>query len=216
MTSRLAWLLMAAAMFGFPKPAIADPQRTTTVLNLEAATQLALEQNPELKSLQKDAYAAQTKISKSRYWDDPMIGVRFYQVPFSGGFDETQDIDYIVRQKFPLGGKDKAQSQMAYHDYQHHLHLLDQKGRELVRDLKSAYVRLYAVTRQIGVNRQNESNLRALIGGAQAKLAAGKTGASEAMLGQTEVGRLLIERELLEQERRELFAKLKMYLAMPQ
>jgi outer membrane protein TolC len=187
---------------------------TKKPLSLEEATRITLEQNPELKALEQDAEAAKTKNSKARYWDDPMIGVRFYQVPFEGGFDQTADIDYIIRQKFPVGGKANAASQMAYHDYQHHLHLLNGRGRELLRELKTSYTQLYAAQRQLEVNRQTESNLRAMVQSAQSKLAAGKANAAEAMLGQSEIAKVLAERQMLTAEREELEARLKVLMAL--
>ncbi len=188
-------------------------QEPSQVLTLESAVHEAVQQNPELKALAKDAEAAQTKISRARYWDDTMVGVRFYQVPFTEPLSETEDIDYIIRQKFPLGGKPKAMSQMAYHEYQHRLHLLNGRGREILRDLKKTYYDLFAVQRMIGVNREMEGNLRSIVQTSQAKLAINQAMAMDATQGQTEIAKVLFERESLVQERKELEARLKGLMA---
>ncbi|HKX13345.1 MAG TPA: TolC family protein, partial [bacterium] len=79
-------------------------------LSLDQAVETTLAQNPELKSMQQDAEAAKSAAKKSRFWDDPMVGVRFYQIPIGDNFDQAMDIDYVVAQKFPFPGKVKAAS----------------------------------------------------------------------------------------------------------
>ncbi len=183
------------------------------ILSLEVAIDTAFAQNPELKALFQETQAAKAKVSKARYWEDPMIGVRFYQIPFEGGFDETEDIDYILRQKFPLGGKAKAAREMAYHEYQHRLHVLSGRGREILRDIKTTYYKLFAVEKVIAVSREIESNFRALVSSAQARLATNQTFLVDSALGQTEIAKLLVERQSLFQTQRELTAKLKQLIA---
>jgi outer membrane protein TolC len=196
-------------LIGSAGRAHADPKIDgSDILTLDRVVAAAFQQNPELKALLEDAEAVKAKASKARYWDDPMIGVRFYQIPFSGGFDETQDIDYIVRQKFPLGGKDKAQAQIAFHEYQHRLHLLSGRGREILRDLKTTFYELFAVDKMLAVSRELEGNYRALVKSAQARLATGQSSLGDAAQGQTEMAKTLVERQELLQRRRELLAKL--------
>jgi outer membrane protein TolC len=214
------WLYLAVVVaLCFPMRSRADENgkviNIKSPLTLEQATQVTLEQNPELKAMAQDAAAAKTKDSKARYWDDPMIGVRFFQIPFEGGFDDSSDIDYIVRQKFPVGGKAKAAAQMAYHNYQHYLHTLNGRGRELLRDMKTAYTRLYATLKLVEIHRSTEASLRAIVQSAQFKLAAGKANAGDAMLGQSEIAKVLADRQMLLAERQELEARLKMLMAVP-
>lgn len=201
-----AWLLLcmhSATAWSENKAAPAAPN-----LSLEEVVAAAFAGNPELKAMFQDAEAAKTKASRARYWDDPEIGVRFYQVPFEGGFDEIGDIDYIVRQKFPLGGKDKAAAEMAYHGYQHHLHELNVRGREILSELKAAYFELFAVNKMLGVSRELERNIRSVVGAAQARLATNQVSLGDAALGQTGLANLLVERQELLQRRQELGARL--------
>lgn len=185
------------------------------VLSLEEAIVQALTQNPQLQSMQKDVDAAHAKVPQARSWDDPMVGVRFYQVPFSGSFDEAMDIDYIISQKIPFPGKKKAASQMAYHDYLHHIEQLGGKGREILRDIKTTYYSLYATDRMIESSRKIEGSLRTMIRGAEAKLAANQAMAVDALQGQAEIARVLAEREPLFQNRKTLQAKLNQLMALP-
>ncbi|MFO1520118.1 MAG: TolC family protein [bacterium] len=185
-------------------------------LTLEEAVVQTLQQNPELKSMQKDVDAAHEKISQARSWDDPQIGVRFYQVPFNGGIDDAQDIDYIVSQKIPFPGKKKAASQIVYHDYLHHIELLGARGREMLRDVKTAYYDLFSVERQLEQSRQIEGVLKGLIQTAQVKLATGEVLAGDSVQGQTELAKLLIEREPLIERKKSLAAKLNQLMARPE
>ncbi|MCC7345543.1 MAG: TolC family protein [Deltaproteobacteria bacterium] len=204
-----AMLLAGLAMGAAPRDGAAE------ALSLDAAVLTALEQNPELKAMQQDAAAAKAQSKQSRFWDDPMVGVRFYQVPLGKNLDKAMDIDYIVAQKFPFPGKVKAASEIAYHNYLHHLELLSGRGRELLRELKETYYRLHAVQQRIAVTRQIEGRLRGMVQAAQARLAANQTPAVDAVQGQTEIAKLLGEREVMRQEAKTLEAKLNQLMARP-
>jgi cobalt-zinc-cadmium efflux system outer membrane protein len=212
----LAALLVLSGTFFPAVPALAESKSDAAgeVLSLEQAIGTAFAQNPELKALYQEAESAKARVSKARYWEDPMIGVRFYQIPFEGGFDETEDIDYIARQKFPLGGKAKAAREMAYHEYQHRLHALSGRGREILRDIKTTYYNLYSIGKRIGVSRELESNFRSLVSSAQARLATNQTFLTDAALAQTEIAKLLVERQALFQMQKELAAKLEQLMAV--
>ena len=144
-----------------------------------------------------------------------MVGVRFYQVPIGSNLDHAMDIDYIIAQKFPFPGKVKAASAIAHHNYLHHLESLDGRGRELLSELKNAYYQLFAADRLLEVSRSLESKLRAMVQGAQAKLAAGEPAGADAAQGQAELARLLAERESLKQKRQVWQAKLNQLMYQP-
>ncbi|MFO1463103.1 MAG: TolC family protein [bacterium] len=185
------------------------------ILSLDAAIQTALEQNPELKAMREDAAAAKAASAKSRFWEDPMVGVRFYQVPLGKNLDKAQDIDYIVAQKFPFPGKVEAAAKIAHHTYLHHLEELSGRGRGLLRELKETYFALFAAQKRLEVSRQIEGRLRGIVQAAQAKLAANQAMATDAVLGQTEIAKLIGEREVMQQERKTLQAKLNQLMARP-
>jgi cobalt-zinc-cadmium efflux system outer membrane protein len=209
----MRWAALAAlllAWFGV------DPRIVRAeALSLDQAVQATLAQNPELKSMQQDAEAAKSAAKKSRYWDDPLVGVRFYQVPIGANLDQATDIDYIAAQKFPFPGKVKAASEIAHHNYLHHLEDLDGRGRELLKELKSAYYQLFAAERLLEVSRSLEGKLRGMVQGAQAKLAAGEPAAADAVQGQAELAKLLAERETLKQRRQVWQAKLNQLMYRP-
>lgn len=204
-----AMLLAALAMGAVPRVEAAD------VLSLDAAVLTALEQNPELKAMQQDAAAAKTKYPGSRFWEDPMIGVRFYDVPLGENIDKATDIDYIIAQKFPFPGKVKAASKAAYHEYLYTVQMLGARGREIVSEVKTAYYGLYAAQRMIEVNRKIESYLRSTVQVAQSKLAAGQAMGVDAVQGQAELAKILSDRESLNQERNILQAKLNRLMSRP-
>jgi len=85
----------------------------------------------------------------------------------------------------------------------------------MLRELKDAYYRLYAVQQRIAVSRQIEGRLRSMVQAAQAKLTANQASATDAVLGQTEIAKLFGEREVLSQERKTLQAKLNQLMARP-
>jgi outer membrane protein TolC len=173
------------------------PEAKKETLSLQESVATALDQNPELKAMQKDVDAAHEKISQARSWDDPQIGVRLYQVPFNGGVDNAQDIDYIVAQKIPFPGKKKAASQVVYHDYLHHIELLGARGRQILREVKTAYFDLYAIQQLIAQSRKVEGVLKGIVQTAQTKLAIGEVLASDPIQAQGELAKILVEREPL-------------------
>lgn len=183
------------------------------VLTLEEAVQQSLGQNPELKAVQKDVDAIKAKVPQARSWDDPLIGVRLYQVPFNGGIGEASDIDYIVAQKIPFPGKKKAASEIVYHDYLHHLETLNASGRKLLREVKQTYFSLFAINRQIAQSKQVEKILKGLVQSAQSKLATNEATSTDALQGQTDLAKLLIEREPLFERKKNLEAKLNQLMA---
>lgn len=190
----------------------AEESNKSTLLNLDEAAQEILAKNPELKAMEEEAKAAKAQVPQARAWEDPQIGVRFYQVPWGEGLDQAMDIDYIISQKFPFPGKKKAASKIAYHTYLHHLELLGARGREILQELKSTYYSLYSVLRRIELSHKIETTLRGSIQNAQAKLAANQTVALDAIQGQAELAKILAEKEILKQNKFSLEAKLNQLL----
>lgn len=181
-------------------------------MGIDEISQESLAKNPELKAMEEEAKAAKAQVPQARSWEDPQIGVRFYQIPWGGGLDQAMDIDYIISQKFPFPGKKKAAAEIAYHTYLHHLELLGQRGREILRDLKSTYFKLYAVQKRIELSQKIEANLKNSIQTAQAKLSANNTLALDSIQGQAELAKILSEKEGLKQSKIALIAKLNQLL----
>ncbi len=188
------------------------PLHAEEVLNLDQAGQQSLEKNPELKAMEEDNKAAKAQIPQARSWDDTQIGVRFYQVPWGAGLDQAMDIDYIIAQKIPFPGKKKAASQIAYHNYLHHLELLGARGREILRDVKSTYYSLYTILKRIEVTQKIEATLKSTIQNAQSKLSANQAIGLDAIQGQAELAKVLSEKEILKQSKLNLEAKLNQLL----
>ncbi|MBL7684947.1 MAG: TolC family protein, partial [Deltaproteobacteria bacterium] len=131
----------------------AESQKSPPLLNLEELILRTLQVHPELKALEKEAEAVQDRSQAARSWEDPEVGVRFYQVPFGKGLDAAGDIDYILSQKIPFPGKRKTDSEIIYHEYLHHLESLNARGRSLLKEIKTTYYELYSIQKQIASNR---------------------------------------------------------------
>jgi outer membrane protein TolC len=104
-------------------------------------------------------------------------------------------------------------SKMAFHEYQRLTHQWHGRALEILRDLKSTYYQLFAVQRMIGVSREIEGTLRSMVKNTQSRVASDQAMASDATLGQTEIAKILTERQALFQRQKELSAKLKQILA---
>ena len=204
-------LILAASFLIFNvKVSEANPSKG---LSLEEATQILLQQNPELKAMKKESEAAQAKVPQAKGWDDPQVGVRFYQVPFGEGLGKAMDIDYIASQKIPFPGKKKAAGQIAYHEYLHHLESLNARGRQLVREMKTVYYKLFVLDRQLAQSFKLQKLLLGWIQSAQANLSSGQGMASEVVQAQTELAKQGIERESLQAQRAILETQLRQILA---
>ena len=211
LNKKIMSFFIIASIFSWAYPLYAEENHPST-LTLEQATQESLEKNPELKAMEEDSKAAKAQVPQARSWEDPQIGVRFYQVPFGEGLNQAMDIDYIISQKFPFPGKKKAASQIAYHNYLHHLELLGARGREILKEIKVSYYNLYSIARRLEINQKIENNLKAAIQGAQSKIAANQTLALDSIQGQAELAKLLSEKEILKQNQINLQAKLNQLL----
>src|SRR4029434_3404711 len=70
--------------------------------------------------------------------------------------------------------------------------------------------------RTIVVSHEIERNLRAVVQAAQAKLAANQAPALDAILGQTEIAKVLADRQALVERKKTLLARLNQLMARPQ
>lgn len=178
------------------------------VLTLDEAIHIAFEQNPELKGMQKEIEAAQAKVPQVKSWDDPQIGVRFYQVPWGEGLGKAMDIDYIVSQKIPFPGKKKAASHVAHHESLHHTEDFRLRSRKLLKELKTTYFKLFAVHRELEQSFKLEQLLKLSVRSTEAKISTGKGMATDSIQGQIEFSKLKIERESLIEQKKGLEAEL--------
>lgn len=209
-------LLFSALLFSVQSTQVKSNEKSNPeIFSLQDVIETTLAQNPELKAMQKGVDASKAKVPQARSWDDTMIGVRFFEVPFNQGITSADDIDYIASQKIPFPGKKKAASQVVYHEYLHHLEELNAKGRGLLREVKVTYFSLFALQRQIEQLTKIESLLKSLIQSAQIKLAAGQGMATDAIQGQVELAKFLIEKEPLLEQKKILEAKLNQLMARP-
>jgi outer membrane protein TolC len=91
--------------------------------------------------------------------------------------------------------------------------MLGARGRQILRDVKTAYADLYVVQQLIFQNQKIEGILKGLIQTAQSKLAVGEVMASDPIQAQGELAKLLVEREPLFEQKKTLEAKLNQLMA---
>ncbi|MBF0492741.1 MAG: TolC family protein [Deltaproteobacteria bacterium] len=178
-------------------------------LSLETLLSLALQENPQLKSIQAQGQAEGYRSKAESGLDDPEIGIRFYQVPLDSAPNKAMDIDYILRQKIPFPGKRNITKQMIQHETLHHLERLDSKQREIISKIKQNFFSLFATKKMQQTNLAMQQTLQSLNKNIENEISAGKMDSSNYFSTLANISQLKIEEETLRQRETELIANLR-------
>lgn len=127
----------------------------TNGLRLDAAIQLALEANPQLRASLAHVDASVGRAKQARQWDNPALELSAEDWPVSGGHgfaDAKQTIG--VAQTLPFPGKKSLDGQIGSAWVKLSEAELTLRRTELVRDVKSGFSRVLASERIVAVAKQ--------------------------------------------------------------
>jgi outer membrane protein TolC len=173
-----------------------------TSVSLGVFLDQALKANPGLLASRTRAQGAGARVPQAGAWDDPQLGVEFYATPILYGnpFTQGMETDYFVQQMIPLFGKKGLMGDAAAAGAR----LAGQSSlaveRSLVADVKRAYAMIYAAQRRIDVNTENQRLLTQIVESARSRYTVGMASQSDVLKIQVEMGKLLNERSVLDQE----------------
>ncbi len=96
---RLLCFILCALLF--PVSVSAQDQQGLT---LQAAVEIALEHNPQLRALQRKVAAARSRAPSTWWWQDPILSMEWEGIPRGAGLQQFEERRFTLRQEidFPL------------------------------------------------------------------------------------------------------------------
>jgi outer membrane protein TolC len=193
-------------------PARAQDENKSLGATLEGLLAVSRQLSPSLRAAALDTAAAAAKADGADALDDPMLNAsyQYYRSPsvFSG-------VAVTVSQSFPLWGKRDLRRQAALAD------MAAARGREQsTRDesderIKIAFAQYYAVSRQIGVDRNIAAVARRMSAAASARYGQGGGSQADIIQALSEETTAKVEIARLEGERSAIRARLNALIARP-
>ena len=192
---RPAWLqlALAATLWALTLPAIAaKPVPGQTVDSVRA---WLIEHSPELRALGLEAEAAQARIHPAGALPDPSASVIFRgpDAPWRRA-DGGREVDYALRQRFPLWGKRELARTAARHEAAAANLDRGAASRDLMADAEVAYVRYWHADEAVAVLDRRIALLRQIEEMAGVRYALGRAPQQDAIRAQVEQTTLQRER----------------------
>jgi outer membrane protein TolC len=185
--------------FIFASPAFAqDESKVSPVLNLDQAVLIALENNPELASLEAQSQAMHTMPSQAGALPDPMLSLNAMNLPvdtFDTGQEPMTQMQIALSQSFPFPGKRGLKREAIEHKANASDSMLAERRTSLTGNVRVAWWKLMYQDRSLEIIEQNKELMRDFVEIAQTKYRVGNGLQQDVLLAQLELSRLL-DREL--------------------
>ncbi|MFQ5345374.1 MAG: TolC family protein [Mariprofundus sp.] len=194
-----AFLSAMAVVLTIPALSMASP------LSLQQAEQLALQNNPALAAVGKQAEAMATIPSQVGSLPDPKLSLKAINLPvdtFSTTQENMTQIQLGFSQAFPFPGKLALKSEAAEHMAAAALQNQQEFRLVLLRNTRIHWWNLAYLDKALEIIHRNQDLLRNLVKIAETKYKTGKGLQQDVLLAQLELSKLL-ERELKLQAARE-------------
>lgn len=187
-------------------------------LTLEAATQLALRDNPDLAEM-RSRYEAMAAIpSQVGTRPDPVLSLNALNFP-TDTFDFSQEamtqVQLGLSQKFPFPGKLSLAEEAAEYEADAALHSVEETRLRLIRDVRSLWWTLFYLDRALETVDRNQALLRQFVQIAKTKYEVGDGLQQDVLLAQLELSKLLEQSINLAGARRSETAKLNRLMDQP-
>lgn len=174
-------------------------------LNIHADDQLtiwidtALDNNPELKMLERKWEAAKQKVPMARSLEDPMVGVDFERMDTTR-FDTYTDAEFMISQKLPWFGKRGAKMSVAQLESDATGFVYLEELRNTRAKVTAAFWDLWVAQRTAEIMAQNKALMEQFERTARARYETGKTMLSDALRAQVELAKMSNEVVTMERE----------------
>ncbi len=165
----------------------------TSILSIDEATFLALEQTPELKQSQQSAEGLKQRSIAERQLPDPKVSVGAINVPtnnFSFSEDEMTMIAFGVSQEFPAGRSRHYQSAktraLSKAERQRHFQL----QKDVIRQTRNTWLELFYWTRALEITDKNRKLFEKLSRSIESEYSTGKATQQDLLQSQVEISRV--------------------------
>lgn len=209
----LLWLAVAGPAWGKPSTppsnkmtheAKPDSSLQTGTVRLEDLLRELHDRNPALQAARKMAEARKTSISSAKTLPDPEFTFQTMGdliPPDLQTGDPSSGRFYGIEQEIPFPGKLGLKGKIAGSEAEAEEWNSEQTRRELVAELKGAYLDLLLLSQSLEIVEKDRGLLRSFIQVAESKYRVGDGSQQEIIRAQVELARLLDRQAVLEQRR---------------
>ena len=191
--------------------ASSTPDSTVNTLQLQKLIEQALENNPEIKSMQRRFDMVRARIPQAKALDEPVLSVGYMGniAPFYVQRDDPSSGRYIsITQDLPFPGKRALKGKVASSEADAEWWSFEQTRRNIVAEVKDAYFDLYYLTKALGVVTKTKTLLEQFTKIAEVRYAVGKGIQQDVLKAQVEFSKLLEQQTMLEQRKQVAEARL--------
>ncbi len=194
-------LLLGAVCATAEPPAVAP-------LTLEAAVDLAVRGNADLKSLRAKREAMRERPAQVRALPNPMLTYGGMDMTAGGDWPNTAEKRLMLEQEVPWFGKRKLREKIAGEDAESVRRETEAMALDIVMMVKETYFDLYAVQRASSIIRDEEQVLKRIVAIAETMYATGGRSQQDVIKAQAEI--TLLKQRLLELQSQENTLKSKL------
>lgn len=167
--------------------------------------------NDGLRQIEAEIDALLEEVPAARALDDPMLTLGINALPtdtYSFNQEPMTQKQVILAQKFPWFGKLDLRSQRVALEAARKTETLRARRLELRREVAESYFELAFVDRSIAVNRELNEMVVQILRIAEAAYASGRGLQQDVLQAQVELGKLIDEKAMLENRRRQLNSRI--------
>jgi len=171
----------------------------------------ALENNPEIKAMQRRFDAMRARIPQAKALDEPMLSVGYMGniTPFQvQKGDPSSGRSLSISQDLPFPGKRSLRGKVASSNADAEWWAFEQTRRNVVAEVKDAYFDLYYLTKAIGIVTKTKTLLEQFTKIAEIRYAVGKGIQQDVLKAQVEFSKLIEQQIVLEQRKQIAEARL--------
>jgi len=205
----LVALLLASGAVGAEEP---------MVLTLQAATELAVQDNPDLARMLARAKAMADIPPQAGALPDPELSLSAMSLPVDNFDTRQEDMTQLlvgITQAIPFPGKLALREQAAAYEAATAAHNAQEVRRRLLGDVKAVWWLIFYLDRALGIVDSNQSLLHQFVDIARTKYEVGEGLQQDVLLAQLELSKLLDQKINLAALRRNAAAKLNALLDRP-
>ncbi len=181
---------------------IAD--QPAAIPRLQELIEQALENNPEIKAMQRRFDRVRARIPQAKSLDEPMLSVGYMGnlTPFTLQTDDPSSGRTIsISQDLPFPGKRSLRGKLASSEADAEWWGFEQTRRNVVAEVKDAYFDLYYLTKAIGVVTKTRILLEQFTKIAEVRYSVGKGIQQDVLKAQVEFSKLIEQQTILEQRK---------------
>jgi outer membrane protein TolC len=178
---------------------------------LQQLIEQALENNPEIKAMQRRFDMMRARIPQAKALDEPMLSVGYMGniTPFQvQKGDPSSGRTISISQDLPYPGKRSLRGKVASTNADAEWWAFEQTRRNVVAEVKDAYFDLYFLTKAIGVVTKTKTLLEQFTKIAEVRYSVGKGIQQDVLKAQVEFSKLIEQETMLEQRKQIAEARL--------